>query len=151
VNCIQFIMQKILKIHHLPHLCSKKYEIIEGFPKIERATQFPRFFFNFLSFLNFQWPNFSIFIDLNFVKPPQCTPYSSRAFQRYWEHDKGALWFGGPQHDKTKQTKPNQTTFVNRRWMSILHNFTISNTHITNPNFTWVFTFFPFYCCIKAV
>jgi hypothetical protein len=34
-------------------------------------------------------------------------PLLIKGFQWYQEHDKGALWFGGPQHDKTKQTKPN--------------------------------------------
>jgi hypothetical protein len=35
------------------------------------------------------------------MKPPQCTSYSARAFQQYQDLQQ-ALWFGGPQHNKTR-------------------------------------------------
>jgi hypothetical protein len=151
VNFIQFIMQKILKIHRLSHLCSKNLWNYWGLSKnIKKATQFPRFFFNFLSLLNFQWPNFSIFIDLNFVKPPQCTPYSSRAFQRYQEHDKRALWFGDL--NMTRQTKPNQNTFPNRRRMSVLHYLQHNQTHTLQTRILHAFSLsFLFFVASKLI
>jgi hypothetical protein len=76
-------------------------------------SNFPEFFFNF-NLIQFN----SKFIELSMTKlfniqwsklceTTSMHPLLIKGFQWYQEHDKGALWFGGPQHDKTKQTKPN--------------------------------------------
>jgi hypothetical protein len=68
---------------------------------------FPEFFFKLISkfialsmtkLFNIQWSKLCETTSMHLIL--------LKGFQWYQEHDKGALWFVGPQHDKTKQTKP---------------------------------------------
>jgi hypothetical protein len=119
---------------------------------IKRATQFPWVLFYFQFFLlNSQWPNSSIFNGLNFVKPPQCTSYSSRASNGIKSMTKGHCGLGDL--NMTKQTKPNHTklpSLIEEGCQYYTTGTTIKHTHY-KPEFLHVFSLFlPFYCHIKA-